>query len=129
MSQQRIPAAPGPNVENRPFWDAAQHGRFLIKRCTACGEAHFYPRAICPHCFSDATEWQESRGEGVIYSVSVMRRVPVPYAIAYVELDEGVTVMTNILDADLDALRIGQRVKVAFRDSDGGARVPVFVPA
>ena len=129
MSQQRIPAAPAPNVENRPFWDAAQQGRFLIKRCTGCGEAHFYPRAICPHCFSADTEWQESTGEGVIYSVSVMRRVPVPYAIAYVTLDEGVTVMTNILDADLDSLRIGQRVKVAFRGSDGGSRVPVFVPA
>jgi hypothetical protein len=129
MAQQRIPAAPGPNVENRPFWDAAQEGRFLLKRCTGCGEAHFYPRAICPHCFSDATAWQEAAGTGVIYSFSVMRRVPAPYAIAYVTLDEGVTVMTNIADCDLDALRIGQRVRVAFRESDNGTRVPVFVPA
>ncbi|HYZ34071.1 MAG TPA: Zn-ribbon domain-containing OB-fold protein [Crenalkalicoccus sp.] len=129
MSEQRILAAPGTNIENRPFWDGANEGRFLVKWCTACGEPHFYPRAICPHCFSDATEWRESRGEGVIYSFSVMRRVPRPYAIAYVTLEEGVTVMTNLVDCDFDRLAVGQRVKVAFRDGDGGGRIPVFVPA
>jgi len=129
MSEQRTFPAPGTNVENQPYWDAAAQGRFLVKHCTQCGQNHFYPRAICPHCFSAATEWRESRGEGAIYSFSVMRRVPQPYAIAYVALDDGVTVMTNIVDCDLDALAIGQRVKVAFRPSDGALTIPVFVPA
>ena len=40
--------APEPNVETQPFWDAAAEGRLLIKRCGACGEPHYYPRALCP---------------------------------------------------------------------------------
>ena len=58
-----------------------------------------------------------------------MRRVPVPYAIGYVTLEEGVTMMTNIVDCDLDAIRIGQRVKVVFKPTDGGPAVPMFTPA
>jgi uncharacterized OB-fold protein len=58
-----------------------------------------------------------------------MRRVPVPYAIGYVTLEEGVTMMTNIVDCDLDAIRIGQRVKVVFKPTDGGPPVPMFTLA
>lgn len=129
MSNQRTLPAPGTNVENQPYFDAAAQGKLLVKHCTGCGRNHFYPRAICPHCFSPATEWHESRGQGAIYSFSVMRRVPQPYAIAYVQLDDGVTAMSNIVDCDLNALAIGQRVKVAFVATDGAVTVPVFVPA
>jgi hypothetical protein len=58
-----------------------------------------------------------------------MRRVPIPYAIAYVTLEEGVTMMTNIVDCDLDAIRIGQKVTVVFRPTEGGPPVPMFAPA
>lgn len=128
MTDQRIPQEPGTNPENAPFWQAAAEGRFLIGGCRACGAPHFYPRAVCPHCFSDDTEWRASTGQGSIYSYSVMRRVPVPYAIAYVTLDEGPTIMTNIVDCDLDAIAIGQRVAVTFHQSDGTALVPMFRP-
>jgi uncharacterized OB-fold protein len=68
-------------------------------------------------------------GRGTVYSYSVMRRVPIPYALAYVTLAEGVSMMTNIVDGDLDAIRIGQPVTVAFKPSDGGPPVPMFRPA
>ena len=129
MTTARVFQCPEPNAENQAYWDAAAEGRLLVKHCATCGNSHFYPRAICPHCFSDQTEWRESRGAGSIYSFSVMRRVAQPYAIAYVALDDGVTVMSNIVDCDLDALAIGQRVKVAFRPSNGSLMIPVFVPA
>jgi len=129
MSQQRAFVSPEANVENKPFWDGAAEGRLLLKRCNGCKQVHFYPRALCPHCFSDDTHWQESKGEGTIYAFSVMRRVPQPYAIAYVTLDDGVTLMTNILEADFDNLAIGQRVKVVFRPSAGGLTIPAFAPA
>ena len=58
-----------------------------------------------------------------------MRRAPVPYAIAYVTLEEGVTMMTNPVDCDLDAIRIGQPVRVVFKASDSGPPVPMFTPA
>jgi uncharacterized OB-fold protein len=126
--EPRIPA-PAVTSETRPFWDAAAEGRLLVKRCAACGETHHYPRSICPFCGSDRTEWRASSGQGTIYTYSVMRRTPAPYAIAYVTLAEGVTVMTNIVDCDVDAIRIGQAVKVVFKPTDGGPPVPMFTPA
>lgn len=120
---------PQPNPETQAFWDAAARGTLLLKRCRACGETHYYPRAICPFCFSDATEWRPASGAGTIYSYSVMRRAQTPYAIAYVTLDEGPTMLTNLVECDLDALRIGQRVRLVFTPTDGGPPVPTFTPA
>jgi uncharacterized OB-fold protein len=128
-AQERAIPAPAVTPETRPFWDAAAAGRLLVKHCLACGAAHHYPRPLCPFCFSDRTEWTEASGRGTIYAFSVMRRVPAPFAIAYVTLEEGVTMMTNIVDCDLDAIRIGQRVRVVFRPTEGGPPVPMFAPA
>jgi uncharacterized OB-fold protein len=121
--------APQPVPETKTFWEATAAGRLLIKRCAACGESHYYPRSICPFCGSDRTEWRDASGRGTIYTYSVMRRAPVPYAIAYVTLEEGVSMMTNIVDCDLDAIRIGQTVRVVFKPSEGGPPVPMFTPA
>ena len=125
---RKIPAPPT-NPEIQPFWDATAAGRLVIKKCTACGQVHHYPRSICPFCGSDKTEWLPASGRGAIYSYSVMRRVPIPYALAYVTLEEGVTMMTNIVDCDLDAIRIGQAVKVVFKPTEGGPPVPMFTAA
>ena len=120
--------APTPTPETQPFWDAAAKGKLIVKRCAACGKTHHDPRPICPFCGSDRTEWTDASGQGVIYSFSVMRRASPPYVIAYVTLDEGPTVMTGLVDCDFDALRIGQPVRVVWKDSDGGPPVPMFTP-
>ncbi|MBV9825731.1 MAG: Zn-ribbon domain-containing OB-fold protein [Alphaproteobacteria bacterium] len=127
--KERKIAAPPINVETQKFWDAAAEGKLLIKKCTDCGEPHFYPRDICPFCFSDKTEWVEASGKGVVYTYSVMRRAPVPYAIGYVTLAEGPTIMSNIVDCDLNSIKCGQSVKLVFKPSDGGPPVPMFTPA
>ena len=119
--------APRVNSETQAFWDATAQGKLLVKRCNACGENHFYPRTFCPFCFSDDTEYLECSGLGVIYSYSVTRRGE-PYAIAYVTLDEGPTMMTNLIDCDLEALAIGQQVKVNFVDTGEGTALPFFTP-
>ena len=126
--ERKIPA-PAVYPETQAFWDAAAQGKLLVKRCSDCGEHHHYPRSICPFCFSERTEWREAAGEGTIYSYSVLRRAEAPYVIAYVTLAEGVTMMTNIVDCDPGAVRIGQRVRVTFAASDGGPPVPMFAPA
>ena len=121
---------PPVNPGDERFFDAAAQGKLLIKRCADCGEFHYYPRPLCPFCFSERTEWVEAKGTGSIYTFSVTRRAdPIPYAIAYVTLDEGVTMMTNIVDCDLDSIRIGQRVRVVFKPTEGGPPVPMFAPA
>jgi uncharacterized OB-fold protein len=120
---------PGSNPDAKPFWDAAAAGRVVVKRCADCGKAHWYPRALCPFCFSTRTEFVPASGGGTIYSFSVMRRAEAPYAIAYVTLDEGVTMMTNIVDCDFDGLNIGQKVRVVLKPTEAGPPVPCFTPA
>ncbi len=131
MSQnQRTFPAPAITMETEAYWTAANEGKLLMKRCGDCDKTHFYPRAICPHCHSSNTEWYEASGKGVIYSYSVMRRGDTPYAIAYVTVAEGITMLSNIVDCDYDALAIGQDVEVTFRQSvDGEQAIPVFRPA
>ncbi len=127
-AERKIPA-PAVNPETKAFWDAAAAGRLMLGKCEACGQVHFYPRALCPFCLSDNTALQPAAGTGTIYTYSVMRRAPIPYAIAYVTLDEGVSMMTNIVDCDLDGIRIGQKVRLVWKPSEGGPPVPMFTPA
>lgn len=119
---------PDISMETERYWAAARQGVLLLKRCRACGVTHYYPRAVCPRCLSGDTEWVAASGKGRIYTYSVMRRVAAPYAIAYVTLDEGVTLMTNIVDCDFDRIAIGQEVEVTFRTTEGGHALPVFRP-
>ncbi len=128
MAKQRSIPAPQPHQETQPFWDAAAGGKFLIKTCAACGKAHWYPRAICPFCCSADTRWVEASGRGHIHSYSVMRRADPPYVIAYVTLAEGPTMLTNLVDCELDALAIGQAVRIVFSPTQGGPPVPTFAP-
>jgi uncharacterized protein len=125
MSQRKV-APPIVNSETAHFWDAASKGKFLIKRCGSCAEPHYYPRSICPFCFSDETSWEEASGEGEIYSFTVVRQASGSYVLAYVTLKEGPTIFTNILADNVDDLAIGRRVTVQFQPTDGGAPVPVF---
>jgi len=115
--------------ESAEFWDALGKGRFLIKHCSECDRAHWYPRARCPFCFSDTTEWREASGNGEIYSYSVMRKAKNPYILAYVTLDEGPTMMTDIVGADPDRLTTGTRVRMKIGTTAEGTSVPLFTPA
>lgn len=129
MAQDRAIAAPPIHPDNRAFWDGTAAGRLLVPHCLACGRPHWYPRPHCPLCMSDKLEWRAASGLGEVYSFSVGRRVgPQPYAIAYVRLDEGVTLLTNLVDCDLDSLHIGQRVRLAMKPAEGGVMLPMFTP-
>ena len=132
MSAASVPAGaarriPAPRVlpESLAYWIAADEGRLLVKKCRACGEVHHYPRDICPHCLSADTEWLEATGTGTVYSFSTMGKGEAAYTLAFVTLDEGVTLMTNLVDCDPATVSIGQAVRVVFKPTDGHA-VPMF---
>jgi uncharacterized protein len=129
MPQPRKIPSPAATVETQLFWSAAREGRLVVPTCTACGRAHWYPRAICPFCGSEQVQWRDASGRGSIYTFSVMRRAKEPYAIAYVTLAEGPTLLTNMVDCDFDALAIGQPVSVVFKETENGQPVPMFRPA
>jgi uncharacterized protein len=115
------------NPETKPFWDGCTAGKFLLPRCKSCKKVHWYPRGLCPFCFGDCG-WFEASGKGKIYTYSVMTRAETPYAIGYVTLEEGPSMMTNFVDCDFAALKIGQDVKLKFVPSEGGPPMPMFVP-
>jgi len=119
---------PAINEESAPFWEATKKDKLLIKHCTDCGEHHWYPRSKCPFCHSGHTQWVESKGRGEIYSHSTMRRAKTPFTLAYVTLEEGPTLMTNIVDCDPDGLSIGQKVTVIFKENEEGEKIPFFTP-
>lgn len=127
MKDTQLYTDPPENTDSKPFYDAASEGRFLTRKCRDCGELHWYPRPHCPFCGGE-TDWVELSGRGTIYSYSVSRRAEPPYAIAYVALAEGPTMLTNIVDCDFDALAIGQPVRLAFRPTVGARLVPCFAP-
>lgn len=112
-----------------PFQEAAVRGSFVIPRCGACGRPHWYPRVLCPFCFSDDISWQPVSGRGTVYTFTVMRRAKPPYAVAYVKLEEGPVMMTNIVGCDFDAVRIGMKVRAVFWPAENGPLVPMFKPA
>ncbi len=118
----------GADTALEPYWAAAKEGRLLLRTCRDCGKTHYYPRPICPFCMSANTDWIEASGAGTVYSWSVERRADPPYAIAFVTLAEGPTIMTAIVDSDLDAIAVGQPVTLAFETRDERP-VPVFRPA
>ena len=125
MSQRNIPSPPM-SVENEAFWAAANEGRLMIPRCKDAGQFFWYPRNLSPFTLSNNVELVEASGKGTIYTYSVMRRADPQYAIAYVTLEEGITMMTNIVDCDFDSLTVGQAVELDFYETENGQRVPVF---
>ena len=111
----------------------------MLPCCNGCNQFHFYPRALCPNCASANLQWTAISGRGGVYSFTIVHRAPspafaseVPYAVALIALEEGPHLMSSIVNCAVDAVHIGMRVKVAFRDfddGDGGAVLPVFKPA
>ena len=99
----------------------------------------FYPRAHCTGCLSSSLSWNISKGEGEVYTFSVImqNRHPAfkdlgPYALAYVDLDEGFRIMTNVLGVDdpIEDVECGMRVKLTWIDQgEGNIALPVFEPA
>jgi uncharacterized OB-fold protein len=116
--------------EVRPYFEAAAEGRLLVKRCTDCGQHHHYPRAMCPHCGSERTEWMQASGRGSIYSFAVAGRAgAAAHVLAYVTLQDcGVTMLTSIVTDAPSELRIGAPVQAVFQPGTEGIVVPMFKP-
>ena len=125
----RTISSPDINGEGAPFYEAAGQGRFVLRWCLDCQRTHWYPRALCPHCFSDRSEWRDASGRATLHAFSVMGRADPPYVVAYVKLEEGPLMLTNVVNCDPDQLAIDQPLSVVFKSSDNGTMVPMFAPA
>ena len=119
--------------ENTPFWTGGERGELMITHCDDCDLAVHPAQVVCPKCLS-ATTPRAAKGTGTIIARTINRQqwsadMVVPFALAVVELDgePGVRITARVIDAEAEAVRIGDRLKVAF-ERDGDIWFPVFRP-
>ncbi len=139
----RVPAV---DWESRAYWEGAGRGELVLQRCRACQTVQHRPRGLCVTCLSDEIEHFVASGRGEVYTYSVVRqnqmpdfRNALPYVVAYVSLEEGPQLLTNIVGCDPESVSIGMPVRVDFvptpasgkgnAPNDAALGVPRFVPA
>jgi hypothetical protein len=125
---------PDTGGEWKPFWEGTARGALLIQQCTDCGQRQSYPRLICTSCGGEPS-WLEASGRGVVHTFTVIRQNQVrpfsemaPYVVAIVELREGVRMMTNIVDCQLQDVRVGMKVKLRMVEAKPDVSLPYWVP-
>ena len=116
------------------FWEGTKQGKLLIQVCNDCKSKIFYPRKFCPECWSGNLGWIEASGRGKIstFSTAYANVEPkfmdeLPYTIAYVDLDEGIRMMTRIVQCKPEDIHFDMRVRVLFHERDG-YYLPYFRP-
>jgi uncharacterized OB-fold protein len=119
--------------ENRWFFEACARHELTLQKCSSCGTVRFYPRALCPSCTSSKTDYVRASGRGRVYTFTVTHqnqapgfRDELPYVMAYVELDEGPRILTNIINTPPGEVKIDLPVEVVFEDIDENFAIPKF---
>ena len=127
---------PGVDWETRGYWEGAGRGEIVLQRCTDCGTTQHRPRALCVSCLSDEIEHFVASGRGRVHTYTVTHqnqargfREALPYVLAYVELEEGPRVLTNVVGCEPAQVQIGMPVVADFTDAENDIAVPRFRPA
>ncbi|RLI24243.1 MAG: transcriptional regulator [Candidatus Hecatellales archaeon] len=105
------------------YWRESKYRYRLIgSRCTKCGAIHFPRRLVCNRCGSRELEEYKLSEKGKLLAYTVIRESPpkgyesqVPYIIGLVELEEGVKILTQIVDVFPEEVRAGMPVEMVFR--------------
>jgi hypothetical protein len=131
------PAKPLPQIspDMAPFFEAAHRHELVVQRCTGCGALRFPARPICSRCLGREAEWVPASGRGTVFSFAIMHQAmhpgfaaEVPYAVVVIELDEGVRLLSNLVDCPTSDVRIGMPVEVVFDDVTPDVTLPKFRP-
>ena len=124
---------PPVDAQSRAYWQASHEGRLLLQRCDACGHVQHYPRVLCVHCGHDQLTDVAACGSGTVRSFTIIRRAvsaafdaDVPYVVALIELPEGPTLMTNIIESPIEHIRIGSEVVLTFERRSDDIAIPQF---
>ena len=131
---------PAITTEAKPFWDAAAEQKLMIQRCQECNAWVWTPRPACNECGSEKIEWTQMSGRGEVYSFTVIRQVvgraaskafepDIPYVIAWVDLDEGPRLITNIIGCPVEDVKLGMKVAVQFEKASEKIWLPKFKPS
>ena len=123
--------APEPTIDSKPYWDGLKERRLLLQQCGDCGLVRHYPRPMCADCHSLEVGWIESSRQGRLYSWTEVHhpfvpgfRDEIPYVMATVELEEGVRLQCQMLDAASADLGLDLPVEIVFREVQDGLVLP-----
>ena len=119
--------------ETRGYWEGCGRGELVLQRCGACGKVQHRPRALCASCLSGDIEHFVASGRGTVYTYTVTHqnqapgfREACPYVLAYVELEEGPRLLTNVVGCDPAEVAIGLPVVADFAEPENDLAVPRF---
>jgi uncharacterized OB-fold protein len=128
-------AKPLPALEGfaKEFYAWCKQNELRFQRCTACGTWRHVPREMCAACGSWQWEWARSSGRGKVFTWTVIARAlhpafqnDTPYAPVVIEMDEGVRLLSQVVDCAPDQLRIGMPVEVVFDAVTSEITLPKF---
>lgn len=127
----RAPTAvplPQPDAASEPFWAGCAERRLLVQRCTGCGTFQSPPRLMCRACRGSEFAWQESQGNGRVYSYTIAHhpgspalREQVPYVVVAVELDDcgGTRLISNLVGKNAEDVAVDRTVRLLWDDAAG----------
>ena len=124
--------------ESKPYWDGLKEGKLLLPKCGSCGHVFFYPRAVCPRCQSREIGWTQATGRGKLHAFGIAHqsfnrayKVPPPFVLAMIELDEGPRMLSNLINVEPDpkTVKCDMPVEVVFTKVTDDVTVPLFQPA
>lgn len=137
-AQAAAPPKPRPRPQDpveQEFWFRCQDGHLHFQKCRECGTWRHLPRYMCARCGSPDFSWEQSSGQGVVFSWTVVHQAlhpafasDIPYVAAVVELEEGVRMATRLIDCPAGDVRLDLPVTLDFEDFSDGFRLPVFRP-
>ena len=94
---------PTPQPESDFYWEKCKEHELWLRSCNDCNQPYFYPRDICPDCFSRNTTWVRASGRGTLHTFAIVHRAPTPafrddapFVVAIVDLEEGPRMPTNL---------------------------------
>jgi uncharacterized OB-fold protein len=129
------PPVPAISAAMQPFFEAAREHRLVVQQCRSCGALRFPAREICTRCLARDLGWAPVTGRGTVFSYTVVHQVyhpgfadAVPYPVVIVELEEGVRMVSNLVDCPLTAIAVGMPVEVVFDELTPEVTLPRFRP-
>jgi uncharacterized OB-fold protein len=124
--------------EAKPYWDGLKAHKLMLPKCEDCGKPFFYPRVVCPQCHSRRITWMQASGRGKLFSFEIVYqqlnrsfKVPTPYVLALIELEEGPRLMSNLISIapDPQVIKCDMPVEVVFEKLTDEVTIPLFQPA
>ncbi|MBL4681576.1 MAG: OB-fold domain-containing protein [Pseudomonadales bacterium] len=121
-------------ADTAEFWAGTKEKEFRYQQCDNCQKIIFYPRRTCTGCTNSQLIWKVSNGLGKIYTFSIVRlsyhpffKQQLPYVVAWIDIDEGPRILSNVVGCDAEDVKIGTEVKLEWEIHEN-LNIPLFEP-